>query len=102
MRAFFARECGPPAELRAALTGQLAALKSKTAWTTDAETLNVLSEVAAQLVEARLDGGDEEEVKQVRVEVDALLHGATETLGATQGAEGLRMLQTRLARHFDD
>ena len=44
----------------------------------------------------------EEEVKQVRVEVDALLHGATETLGATQGAEGLRMLQTRLARHFDD
>ena len=39
---------------------------------------------------------------QARAIVTALLHGATEHLAATQGTDGLRMLKTRLDRHFDD
>ena len=34
--------------------------------------------------------------------VNELLHGATEPLAATQGADALRMLKTRLDRHFED
>ena len=102
VRAYLARECGPPAELRAALAGELEALRGRPEWKSDAKALDDLSEVAAQLVEARLDGGDDGEVREARKIVRELLHGATDTLGATQGAESLRMLQTRLDRHFDE
>ena len=39
---------------------------------------------------------------QARALVTVLLHGATEHLPATQGTDGLRMLKTRLDRHFED
>ena len=102
VRSYLARECGPPAELRASLHGQLEALRSRPEWRTEAAALDLLSEVAAQLVEARLEGGDEAEAREARGVVTALLHGATEHMAATQGTDGLRMLKTRLDRHFDD
>ena len=102
VRAHLARECGPPDERRAALLGQLEALRARPEWRTEAEALDQLSEVAAQLVEARLEGGDMAQAAEARAMVDALLHGATEHLAATQGADGLRMLKTRLDRHFED
>ena len=63
VRAYLARECGPPAEQRAALFGQLEALRARPEWRTEVAALDLLSEVAAQLVEARLDGGDDAEVR---------------------------------------
>ena len=39
---------------------------------------------------------------QARALVTVLLHGATEHLAATEGTDGLRMLKTRLDRHFED
>ena len=102
VRDYLARECGPPAELRASLLGHVEALRAKPQWRTDADALEALSEVAAQLVEARLDGGDQAEAKDARAMVAALLHGATEHLAATPGTESLRMLKTRLDRHFED
>ena len=66
MRAYLARECGPPAEQRAALLGQLDALRARREWRTELAALDLLSEVAAQLVEARLEGGDQKEAEEVK------------------------------------
>ena len=70
--------------MRAALLGQLEALRARPEWRAHAAALEQLSEVAAQLVEARLEGGDMTEAAEARTMVNELLHGATEHLAATQ------------------
>ena len=52
--------------MRAALLGQLEALRARPEWRKHAAALEQLSEVAAQLVEARLEGGDMTEAAEAR------------------------------------
>ena len=52
--------------MRAALLGQLEALRARPEWRKHAAALEQLSEVAAQLVEARLEGGDMKEAAEAR------------------------------------
>jgi hypothetical protein len=84
---------------------QLAAYRNHAPWTSDAATLGAVVEVAAQLVEALLEGGGGEdggELREAKRLVDELQHAASEKLAATEGCEQLRMLQAKIARHDDD
>lgn len=97
------KACGTPRDRLPLFEGHLAALKSSLKWTQDSQALASVSEAAAQLVEAKLDAGCEPDVlRALSKEIGALLHGAEDKLGATEGAEGLRMVMTRLTRHLDD
>ena len=100
-RVFLERKCGGPAELRECMEGRLMALRTSTPWRTDSAALSEVAEVAAQLVELELDDTDEKRIRSVQATAAALLHAAEEHLPATEGAESLRMLVTRLHRHVD-
>jgi hypothetical protein len=100
---FLERSCGTAAHVLPLLDGHLSSLRASLAWTSDALALASVSEAVAQLVEAKLDAGCQPaEMRALAGTVGELLHGAGNTLGATEGAEGLRMLATRLRRHLDD
>jgi len=88
--------------VRECLAAQLAAYKECTEWATNSATLDVVSEVAAQLVEAKLATGEVAEYRECQRLVDAMLHAASEKLAASPGCESLRMLQTTVTRHLDD
>lgn len=101
-RAHLEKDCGSSADVRACLQAQLAAYRKHSAWRTDPSALDAVSEVAAQLVEAKLDAGEPELFREAKQLVNTLLHEASEKLAATAGCENLRMLQARITRHDDD
>jgi hypothetical protein len=100
---FLERACGTPAYDIPLLAGHLSSLRDTLKWTAEPPALASVSEAAAQLVEAKLSAGSQPaEMRALANTVGELLRGAGDTLAATEGAEGLRMLATRLRRHLDD
>ena len=95
-------KCGSRAGVRAALTLQVEELRRATNWKTDPDSLHAFAEVVAQLVEAKLEHNELEEVREVRKLVVQLEFEAREKLEASEGGEELRMLLARLKRHMDD
>ena len=84
------------------LRARLDAVKKHTAWKSEPDALDALSEVAAQLVEKLLESGEVKQLKEAKGLVDGLLYAASEKLAATPGCESLRMLMSRIQRHDDD
>mmetsp|Transcript_34043 Transcript_34043/g.89514 ORF Transcript_34043/g.89514 Transcript_34043/m.89514 type:complete len:370 (+) Transcript_34043:82-1191(+) len=123
------KECGSAADVRTCLAAQLQAYREHSKWTKDSATLDITSEVAAQLVEAKLATGDAKEYRECKTIVDEvktapslhhpmtgpsfdlttdyafatqMLHAAGEHLAASPGFESLRMLHASVVRHLDD
>jgi hypothetical protein len=90
-------------QVRECLAAQLGAYREHMGdWVSETKTLDVVSEVAAQLVEAKLASGDVAEYRSAKRIVEEMLHQASERLAASPGCENLRMLLATCNRHLDD
>ena len=93
----------PCVQVRECLAAQLGAYREHMGdWVSETKTLDVVSEVAAQLVEAKLASGDVAEYRSAKRIVEEMLHQASERLAASPGCENLRMLLATCNRHLDD
>ena len=93
----------PCVQVRECLAAQLGAYRKHMGdWVSETKTLDVVSEVAAQLVEAKLASGDVAEYRSAKRIVEEMLHQASERLAASPGCENLRMLLATCNRHLDD
>ena len=93
----------PCVQVRECLAAQLDAYREHMGdWVSETKTLDVVSEVAAQLIEAKLASGDVAEYRSAKRIVEEMLHQASERLAASPGCENLRMLLATCNRHLDD